>query len=483
MNDKTRKIGIGIAAILGLVALLYVGGLLGQLLGNYQSWMAAGGMTGGVQIQGPNASPIVCFQSAFSLNGLKGMGIVIAAVAGLILYIRFSGKDANKGQDERGFMVSNTGTYGTAGWMSNKDMKEVFEITTADKAEGTILGEHKGKLICLPTDTKLNRHVAVFGASGTMKSRAVIRNMLFQAIHRGESVLVSDPKSELYNDTSELFRKNGYEVKVFNLVDPKHSDTWNCMSDLEGDTLMAQVLTNVIIGNTSQGKGDHFWDSGEMNLLKALVLYVALDEHRTPDQKNLWEVYQYLITKTGLELALMFGLLPFGHPAKAPFNLFAQASDNVRSNILLGLGTRLQILQSNTVARLISGNEIDLTAPGKRKCAYYIILSDQETSMQFLSSLFFSFLFIKLTRFADSSPGGHCPIPVNLILDEFNNIGRIGGAPDGSDFARSLSVIRSRDIRVMLAVQSLGQLQNRYPNNLWAEIIGNCVRTEVASAL
>ena len=94
--------------------------------------------------------------------------------------------------------------------------------------------------------------------------------------------------------------------------------------------------------------------------------------------------------------------------------------------------------------------------------------------MQFLSSLFFSFLFIKLTRFADNSPGGHCPVPVNLVLDEFNNIGRIGGAPDGSDFARSLSVIRSRDIRVMIAVQSLGQLQNRYPNNLWAEIIGNC---------
>lgn len=94
--------------------------------------------------------------------------------------------------------------------------------------------------------------------------------------------------------------------------------------------------------------------------------------------------------------------------------------------------------------------------------------------MAFISSLFFSFLFIKLTRFADTSPGGKCPVPVNLVLDEFNNIGRIGGAPDGSDFCRSLSVIRSRDIRVMIAVQSLGQLQNRYPNNLWAEIVGNC---------
>lgn len=93
--------------------------------------------------------------------------------------------------------------------------------------------------------------------------------------------------------------------------------------------------------------------------------------------------------------------------------------------------------------------------------------------MAFLSSLFFSFMFIKLTRYADAQPDGRCTIPVNLILDEFNNIGRIGGAADGSDFARSLSVVRSRDIRVMLAVQSLGQLQNRYPQNLWSEIIGN----------
>lgn len=89
--------------------------------------------------------------------------------------------------------------------------------------------------------------------------------------------------------------------------------------------------------------------------------------------------------------------------------------------------------------------------------------------MAFLSSLFFSLMFIKLTRYADARPGGHCDIPVNLVLDEFNNIGRIGGAADGSDFARSLSVIRSRDIRVMMAVQSLGQLQNRYGNVMEGE--------------
>ena len=474
MNEKSRKAAIVVAAVLGGLAMLYLGGLIAQVLTNYQTWMDSGGMWGAAQMAPPDWNPIRCIPSAFTWNGLKGMALFLTAVAAIFLYVKFHDKFSGELHDPRGFTISKSGTYGTAGWMSDKDMKEVLELTTPAKAEGSILGERNGQLVCLPKDTRLNRHTAVFGASGTMKSRAVIRNNLFQAIKRGESVIISDPKSEMYNDTSELFRKNGYEVKVFNLVDPMHSDTWNCMSDMGRDTLMAQMLTNVIIGNTSSGKGDHFWDNGETNLLKALVLYVALDEHRTQDQKNLSEVYRLLVDLSESALFQLFERLPSDSPAKASFNLFAQASDTVRSGIKLGLGTRLQVLQNKAVTRLISGNEIDLTAPGKRKCAYYIILSDQETSMAFLSSLFFSFLFIKLTRFADNSLGGHCPIPVNLVLDEFNNIGRIGGAPDGSDFARSLSVIRSRDIRVMIAVQSLGQLQNRYPNNLWAEIIGNC---------
>ena len=474
MNEKSRKAAIVVAAVLGGLAMLYLGGLIAQVLTNYQTWMDSGGMWGAAQMAPPDWNPIRCIPSAFTWNGLKGMALFLTAVAAIFLYVKFHDKFSGELHDPRGFTISKSGTYGTAGWMSDKDMKEVLELTTPVKAEGNILGERNGQLVCLPKDTRLNRHTAVFGASGTMKSRAVIRNNLFQAIKRGESVIISDPKSEMYNDTSELFRKNGYEVKVFNLVDPMHSDTWNCMSDMGRDTLMAQMLTNVIIGNTSSGKGDHFWDNGETNLLKALVLYVALDEHRTQDQKNLSEVYRLLVDLSESALFQLFERLPSDSPAKASFNLFAQASDTVRSGIKLGLGTRLQVLQNKAVTRLISGNEIDLTAPGKRKCAYYIILSDQETSMAFLSSLFFSFLFIKLTRFADNSLGGHCPIPVNLVLDEFNNIGRIGGAPDGSDFARSLSVIRSRDIRVMIAVQSLGQLQNRYPNNLWAEIIGNC---------
>lgn len=473
MKDKRRLIGIILAAVIGLLALLYLGGVLSQVFTNYSVWMSTGGLTGQAMMKPVNMNPLVCIPLAFTGNGLKGI-LGIAVISGIIylmyrLYNRFDGKQ----RDPRGFTKSDSGIYGTANWMDEKEMQEVLEISPVGSAEGTILGEYKGKAVCMPKDTRLNRHIAIFGASGTMKSRAIIRNALFQIIKRGESVILTDSKSEMYTDTSELFRQAGYDVKVFNLVNPEHGDSWNCMSDLNGDTLMAQVLTNVIIGNTSSGKGDHFWDNGEGNLLKALILLVDQDRTRTPDMKHLTAVYQLLTQNSERQLTAMFEKLPLDHPARAPYNLFAQSSDTVKSGIILGLGTRLQVMQNQAVQRITSQSDIDLTAPAKRKCVYYIILSDQDTTMSFLSSLFFSFMFIKLSRYADVQPEGRCQVPVNLILDEFNNVGRIGGAEDGSDFARSLSVVRSRDIRVMIAVQSLGQLQNRYPKNLWSEIVGN----------
>ena len=473
MNAKKRTIVISIVVILGLFALLYLSGLLGQLMLNYSVWIESGGVSGEAVMPEVDWGLLKCIQQSFTPTGFRAMLIILALGGSIFAYIKLHDKFDGKDYDPRGFTKSKSGVYGTASWMTEKEMKEVLEVVPISKADGVILGEYKGNAVCMPKDTRLNRHVAIFGSSGTMKSRAIIRNALFTAIKRSESVVVTDPKGELYSDTAELFRKNGYEVKVFNLVHPEHSDSWNCMSDLHEDTLLAQDLTNVIIGNTSSGKGDHFWDNGESNLLKALVLYVDFDQTRTADMKNLPAVYQLLTQYTERQLTAMFEKLPLDHPARAPYNLFAQASDTVRSGIIIGLGTRLQVLQNKSVAAITSRSDIDLTLPGKQKCAYFIILSDQNATMAFLSSLFFSFLFTKLTRYADSTPEQRCKVPVNLILDEFNNIGKIGSAADGSDFARTLSVIRSREIRVLMAVQSLGQLQNRYPNNLWLEILGN----------
>ena len=260
-NIKKRTVVIILAVILGLFALLYLCGMLSQLYGNYAAWKSEGGITGGSDLRPVNWNPLVCIGKAFSPNGLKSL-LAIALIGGLIfaiyeLHDRFDNHD----RDPRGFAKSKSGAYGTASWMTKKEIKEHLEVATPEEAQGVILGELDGKAVCMPKDTKLNRHIAVFGASGTMKSRAVIRNALFQALKQNESVVITDPKGELYADTAELYKQNGYEVKVFNLVSPEHSDSWNCMADLCGDTLMAQVLTNVIIGNTGSDKGDRFWDT------------------------------------------------------------------------------------------------------------------------------------------------------------------------------------------------------------------------------
>jgi len=150
-----------------------------------------------------------------------------------------------------------------------------------------------------------------------MKSRAIVRNQLFQSIKRGELVVLTDSKAELYDDTAEMFRQNGYKVKVFNLINPEHGDSWNCMAGLGGDTLTTQILTDVIISNTSAGKQDHFWDNGEGNLLKSLILYIDQDTSRSPADKHLPAVYQFLTQNSEKQISAMFDRLPCNPPRKS----------------------------------------------------------------------------------------------------------------------------------------------------------------------
>ena len=170
-------------------------------------------MMGGVIMNPIHAEPIYCMKYAVSGEGRMGTLFVLVAAAAIILYIKLHDKFKSKDFDDRNFVRSKAGTYGTAGWMTPKEMKAVLEVTTPAKAQGIILGKKDGELICLPTDTMLNKHLCVFGASGTMKSRAIIRPYLFQSLKRGDSVVVTDPKGELYSDAAEMFRRKGYRVR------------------------------------------------------------------------------------------------------------------------------------------------------------------------------------------------------------------------------------------------------------------------------
>lgn len=388
--------------------------------------------------------------------------ILFGAVAGLIVW-RGSGKEA---YDERNFEVSSKGTYGTAGFMDEEERAQVLQSEKSfEKVDGVIFGRNlqDEKIISLPVESRLNRNFAVCGSQGSMKSRAFARVMALQCIRRGESVYLTDPKSELYEDLSFYFRESGYTVKQLNLIQLEHSDAWNCLGEIDDGSLI-DVFCDVVIRNTTD-KFDHFYDNTEMDLLKALCLYVF---HEYPPEKRTFpEAYKLLINKSVDMLDAIFDRLPTHHPARGPYQLFAKA-EKVKGNAVLGLGTRLQIMQNKLVQQITSHDEIDLSLPGREKCAYFCITSDQDSTFDMLATLFTSFLSIKLVRYADRTKERRLPVPVQFILDEFPNLGVV------PDFKKKLATARSRGIGMSILFQNIPQLQNRYPDNQWEEILGGC---------
>ena len=425
---------------------------------------------------GDGSSPVAptfaigeCFKAMFTFPyGLIGIALCIG-VLGLLIFMVMKMGYGDKGEYDRSrnLIYSTKGTYGTAGFMPKKEMTEVLDLVgDVKKHGGTILGKMDGKAVCVPRETRLNANMAIYGASGSMKTRAFCVNRILQSAARGESLVITDPKSELYEKTSEYLRSQGYEVKVFNLVAPEASDSWNCLCEIEGEELMAQLFCDVIIKNTGSERGDHFWDSAEMNLLKALVLYV--ERGFKPEEKNIGEVYNLLTLCSENKLNNLFDEIPSTHPAKAPYAIFKQASETVRSGVIIGLGSRLQVFQNQQIRNITAYDEIDLELPGKKPCAYYCITSDQDSTFDFLSSLFLSFVFIKLVRYADKHcPDGKLPVPVHVLGEELTACGVI------PDLSRKISVIRSRNISMSCVFQNLAGLQNRYPYNQWQEILGN----------
>ena len=419
------------------------------------------------------ASPdfFTCLTSVLHpLYGVYGALICIGLLAILLLMVmRMGYSDTGEYDADRNFIYSAKGTYGTSGWMSRKEMAGVLDLVPdLRKHKGVVLGMLDGKAVCIPEEPRINGNLAVYGSSGSMKTRSFCMNRILQAVVRGESLIISDPKSELYEKSSEYLRDQGYCVKIFNLVSPENSDSWNCLSEVEGQELLAQIFVDVIIKNTTNnGKGDHFWDSCEMNLLKALVLYV--DQSYAEQNRNIGEVYRLLTLSGESDLDSLFENLPPAHPAKAPYSLYKQASDTVRSGVIIGLGSRLQVFQSELIKKITTRDEIDLELPGQERCAYFLVTSDQDSTFDFLASLFLSFCFIKLVRYADKNcEGGKLPVPVHILGEELTACGTI------PDLSRRLSVIRSRNISMSCVFQNLAGLQNRYPLNLWQEILGNC---------
>lgn len=296
MDKRKLKIALSLAVLIPCV--LYAAGIIAQFIININAWKAAGSdYRTSPGLPSSQISEVVRALFHFP-EGLIAIGVVVLGIAVLCVFgLRIGWGQNGVTDSDRNLTVSNSGSYGTASFMSPKEASACFEVISAKRTSQDILGMlPDGQVLTLPKDTRLNANLAVCGSSGTGKSRAISRNLVLQAVKRGESVILTDPKSELYESMGEYLRENGYIVKVFNLVEMDHSDSWNCLGEVGSSELMAQTFADIVLQNTSGDSKDAFWYNAELNLLKALVLYVALE--MPPEKRNIATVYDLLYTQT-----------------------------------------------------------------------------------------------------------------------------------------------------------------------------------------
>ena len=364
MDKRKLKIALSLAVLIPCV--LYAAGIIAQFIININAWKAAGSdYRTSPGLPSSQISEVVRALFHFP-EGLIAIGVVVLGIAVLCVFgLRIGWGQNGVTDSDRNLTVSNSGSYGTASFMSPKEASACFEVTSAKRTSQDILGMlPDGQVLTLPKDTRLNANLAVCGSSGTGKSRAISRNLVLQAVKRGESVILTDPKSELYESMGEYLRENGYIVKVFNLVEMDHSDSWNCLGEVGSSELMAQTFADIVLQNTSGDSKDAFWYNAELNLLKALVLYVALE--MPPEKRNIATVYDLLYTQTEKGLSDMMASISHEHanqytgellppsPASAPYAIFRQSSETVRTSVIIGLGSKLAVLQAQQVRNITS---------------------------------------------------------------------------------------------------------------------------------
>jgi len=421
--------------------------------------------------------PIRNWLAIFSGFGLKATAFFVLMFCLVTKrgYLWFSGYKYTR--DPRGFDILPDGTHGSSGFLTKREMEAFLEIGPIQSVSGMLLGKIKER----PEDPDKyaayvahrmvpgeNNNLLCIGAPGSWKTRGLILPFLMGCAQRKESVFCVDPKGELFEQLSPYFRENGHYVKAVNFLDMAHSDGWNCLYGLDTETDLVQTVANTIIQNTSSPKeADDFWSRAELNLLMALIHYVCNLRDEKGDllpieQRGLGDVYQILATMSVNELNRTLASLPPEHPAKGHHGLFLKARENLWGNIITGLGNRLAIFQNKLVDTITRNHDVDLVLPGQRPCAYFIIISAQDSAYRFLSSLFFSLAMPQLSNYARlHCKGGRLPVLVNFCLDEYCNIGYMEGIAD------ALNSVRGFNIVCQVVVQSLSQWQQRYPGKEW----------------
>ena len=318
-------------------------------------------------------------------------------------------------------------------------------------------------------------NILVVGGSGAGKSRGFALPNIMQCCC---SMVITDPKAELLRKTGGLLEKKGYEVRVFDLINPDTSFCYNPFEYVHDEKDVLRLISNLIQNTTPKGSqsSDPFWEKSETALLQALMLYLL--HEAPPEEQNFAMIMEMLGSAQVKEededyespLDILFDRLEMRDPdsiAVKQYHIYKQAAGKTAKSILISVGVRLAAFNLPQIAKLTNTDELDLSNMGERKVALFCCIPDADTSLNYLVGMIYSQLFQTLYYMADRVHGGALPVPVNCIMDEFPNV----SLPN--EFEKILATCRSRSIYCSIIIQNMSQLKALFKDS-WESLVGNC---------
>ena len=392
------------------------------------------------------------------------VGVAVALLIRLIVYVK--GKNAKKFRKNL--------EYGSARWGKPEDIAPYVD----PKFENNVILTQTERLMMSnrPKDPKTarNKNVLVVGGSGSGKTRFFIKPNLMQ-LH--SSYVVTDPKGSIAVECGKLMLRNGYKVKIFNSINFKKSHHYNPFAYIHSEKDILKLVTTLIANTKGDGKsGDDFWQKAETLLYTALIGYIHYEAPE--EEQNFATLIEFINAMEVREddesfennVDLAFKELAQREPnhfAVRQYKKYKLAAGKTAKSINISCGARLAPFDIQELREITMYDELELDTLGDRKTALFLIMSDTDSTFNFLISMIYSQLFNLLCEKADDVYGGRLPVHVRCLIDECANIGQI------PNLEKLMATIRSREISACLVLQAQSQLKALYKDNA-DTIIGNC---------
>ena len=392
------------------------------------------------------------------------VGVLIAGIIRLVVYVK--GKNAKKFRKNM--------EYGSARWGTAEDIAPYAD----PKFENNVILTQTERLMMSnrPKDPKTarNKNVMIIGGSGSGKTRFWLKPNLMQC---HSSYVVTDPKGSIAVECGRLMLRNGYKVKIFNSINFKKSMHYNPFAYIHSEKDILKLVTTLIANTKGDGKsGDDFWQKAETLLYTALIGYIHYEAPE--EEQNFATLIEFINAMEVREddetfennVDLAFKELESREPnhfAVRQYKKYKLAAGKTAKSINISCGARLAPFDIQELREITMYDELELDTLGDRKTALFLIMSDTDSTFNFLISMIYSQLFNLLCEKADDVYGGRLPVHVRCLIDECANIGQI------PNLEKLMATIRSREISACLVLQAQSQLKALYKDNA-DTIIGNC---------